>query len=1085
MIADERIQAAKACIQASLKLIAEGKVEDVIRHNFTSYLRNIFPDSPSWLERHIEGGEAAVKFAKAGETSTGFVDNLVDLTAIEYESDLTKSAKFEAGFGQVKDYCASLLNQGNDAELVFGVLSDTVHWRAYRIVLVEPPTVGVLGRDHIQLEEIERIDLSAGDETAAKTLIGFLTRYLGRLGSRPLNAESIAKDLGLESIFCARHMEGLRGLVDEATQARPEYAELIAELWDRFVNYVRNRAVAQGFDKNDYTNELYIVTLAKLVIANVIERRALLSDEAELRSILQGQFFKDRGLLNLVEYDYFGWLHEDAFLEKVVNVAKKIQEDLCAYDFSRISSEDLFGYMMSQLARRSQRLLLGQECTPNWLAKLIVKKVMDTLPDSETPQLVYMACGSGAMIVQAVTAERERIEAQLPNESKEEKIRLLSQTITGFDIDPLAVMLSKVTWVLAAGDLLEPFGAFPLTIPVYHADSLFAITPLSETLEPDADPDYVLKLYDHEIRLPRFLISPGFQMAFDTILDFAYEVALSSASSTLDLEMPIIDTAINKALQKSGATVSDEQRSAAKTFLHELTIEIHRLNQEKRNGVWIFMLRNSYRPGLVTGQFNGLVSNPPWLTLSKIANNPYEGVLRTKAEQFGIMPPGPSFLHVELATIFLLHAVDRYLKPGAPIGCITPDSVLNGYHHNPFRMEDYKTAARSVDFSLDEIWRVRAHTFKNAAIVLFGTKNERAKGVPNPIPGALATESGLTPLTFYRNVQGRRTAWSEEDLGDRVGGFFDPAPFRQGADIMPRTLFFHEITPAPPVGGIRQWRIRPINTGSSPLAFAIKDAKKCKSFRLTPCILPDSLIVDVVLSHLLTPFIIGAPLKAVLPIRKNARGIWEPLDSTRVAAEGSAAVSAFTQMAKALVKERDRKTVWELLNMFGKLEQQEIRAGGYIVFTGTSGGNVCAAYSESDSFDVTKLIVDQTLNWARVESEDEATYLTGLFNSEAINDVIKDFQPEGLFGKRHIHSLPFGVTPPHNPLDPIHTEVVTQTRRLQAEYEEAIAQDDGLIGMLNPNRSTLARRRSAITARLKELPSYESYSEACRVLYGV
>ena len=56
---------------------------------------------------------------------------------------------------------------------------------------------------------------------------------------------------------------------------------------------------------------------------------------------------------------------------------------------------------MTQLARRTQRLLLGQEWTPSWLAEKVVEEVFDTkLPSRTTPQLVDMCCGSGTMIVE-------------------------------------------------------------------------------------------------------------------------------------------------------------------------------------------------------------------------------------------------------------------------------------------------------------------------------------------------------------------------------------------------------------------------------------------------------------------------------------------------------------------------------------------------------------------------------------------------------------------------------------------------------------------------------------------------------------
>jgi hypothetical protein len=1082
---EEQIKAAVEFIQAALRLIADGRNEDVIRQNFTSYLRSIFPDIPSWLERHIKGGEAAVKFAKKGKTRTGFVDNLVDLTAIEYESNLTRQAKFDTGFGQVKDYCASLLNQGFDPELILGVLSDTVRWQAYRIKSVTQPTAGKFGRDDIELEWIEGIDLSSADDVAAKRLIGFLSRYLGRLGSRPLNADSIAKDLGFTSRFCAQHITGLISVVSAAAKTRPEYAELIAALWGRFVGYVGDLTGTKAFDQVTYTDELYILTLAKLVIANVIERKALVSDDAELRGILQGDFFRSRGLINLVEYDYFGWLNEGRFLDELLPVARALQDDLQAYDFTRIPSEDIFGRMMAQLAKRSQRLLLGQEWTPNWLARLIVGRVLSKLPKDELPQLVDMCCGSGAMIVEAVKITKARAEATMAYETPERKLQMITQAITGFDIDPLAVMLAKVSWVLAARELLEPFGDYTVTIPVYHADSLFAITPLSDVLEDEQGQEfYKLRIADAEIQLPRFLVSPEFQPTFDALLDFSYEVAISAGTSVLHLDDALLDGAIDGALARASTNVETGQREATKTYLRELTLTVNRLNREGRNGIWAFILRNSYRPGLVAGQFNGLVSNPPWLALSKIADNPYQAVLRKKAEQFGIRPPGPTFLHIEMATIFLLHATNRYLKDGAIIGCIAPDSVLNGYHHNPFRTAEYIDADVPVNFALNEIWRIQDGTFKNKAVVLFGRKDKQERGQPNPIPGAYAQETGVTLLTFYRNSQGRRTAWSEQNLGAEAVGFFVPANFRQGVDVMPRTLFFHEVTPAAPAGGKVQWRVAPIEVGSSPLAFAIKDAKKLEDFRLRPCVLPDDLFFDVLTSNLLTPFEIVRPLKALLPIRKGARRVWEVLTATEVAAKGAAAVSAFRQMYEALGESR-LEAIWELIDTRNKLTQQVIQPGGYLVFSGTSGGIVCAAFAETDSFDLDKLIVDQTLNWARVDSEDEAIYLTGLFNSEAINEVIQDFQPEGAFGKRHIHSLPFGVTPPYDETQAAHQQVVEQTKRLLAEYEDAKAKDPELRAMLEPNRSTLARRRKVIKNKLKALPSYNDYANACRILYGV
>ena len=1082
---ENQLEVAIECIQSNLRLISEGKVEDVIRHNFTSYLRTIFPDLPSWVERHIEGGEAAVKYSKTGKIRTGFVDNLVDLTAIEYESNLTVKPKFDTGFGQVKDYCASLLNKGHDPELVIGVLSDTIRWRAYKIKSVSPPSLGKLGGEHLELEEIEQIDLSDADENAAKKLIGFLNTHLGRLGSRPLNAESISKDLGFESRFCGLHISHLRDIVSNAFASRPKYASLITNLWGRFVSYVTSNPSINGFDQSSYSDEFYILTVAKLVCANVIERKALISDDNELRSILKGDFFKNKGLINLVEYDYFGWLNEGESLEELLPVAHALQDDLRAYDFTQSPVEDLFGQMMAQLAKRSQRLLLGQEWTPNWLAHLIVEKVISDLPHTDELKLVDMCCGSGAIIVEAVKLAKERISMTVSESSSDQRLNLLSQAITGFDIDPLAVMLSKISWVLAAGSWLEPHGAYPVTIPVFHADSLFAITPLSLLDDKEIQEFYSLKIAEDEIQLPCFLISPAFQTAFDSILDFGYNLAIYTGPGELQIDETALNEAITYALSRVATEVQPDQFEKTKKFLIEFVTVVDKLNRDGRNGIWAFILRNSYRPGLVAGQFNGLVSNPPWLALSKIGDNPYQGVLRRKAEQFGIKPAGPSFLHIEMATIFLLHAIDRYLQDGSVIGCITPETVLNGYHHAPFRNAAYNHTDRPVNLSLNEIWRVKEQTFKNKAIVLFGEKEAGiSKGVSSTIPGGLAGPSGVTPFTFHRITQGERTAWSENPSTSGKG-FFSPANFHQGADIMPRTLFFHELKPVPPIGGKRQWNVSPIDIGTSAIAFMIKDASKLKEFKLNPCVLPDDLMFDVATSNLLTPFEIAPPVKALLPIRKQPGGTWGKLSQSAIAAKGHSAVSAFTQIAGAIDPGSNLDSIWKAINTRNKLSRQVIQPGGFIVFTGTSGQNVCSAFLDASRVNLDKLIIDQTLNWARVETLDEAIYLVGLFNSEAINLVIQDFQPEGEFGKRHIHSLPFGVTPPFDSGQAAHQQVVEATKKLMNEYNALKVNDQDLVNNLHPNKSTLARRRRIIRLKINKLLSYEEYKNACHSLYGV
>ena len=749
------LSAVKAFLRDALRLYGERRNEEVLKQNLVSHLPRMFPEVPPWVDHHVGGAESMVGYAAGGQQRRGFIDNLVGYTTVEYEHDLNTPAVFATGFGQVHQHLAGRLNAGASQTQLIGVLSDTLRWRAYRIVeMAHDPFQTSVGPDDLTLDEIARLDITASNDFEAERLADFLVRYFGREASLPLAAASLASDLGFESTFCAPHLASLRTLVDTALADRPDYAAIIERLWADFVSYLGDATGTGRFDREVYVGELYLVTLAKLICANVISRRGLQSDRAQLADILAGEFFKARGLLNVVEYDFFGWLNAEPHVAVLLDIAENIQRDLRAYDFETAAPHDIFGRMMAQLARRSQRLLLGQEWTPEWLATDVSVKLVDMLPADELPRFVDVCCGSGSFLVEVVKIVRERMLAVGVDD--ETVRRELVQVATGFDIDPLAVLLAKVNWVVAARDWLAPFdGSRPVTIPVYLADSLFGKTPLGDV---DTHSEtYELLLHDRHVALPRLLISPEYRHLFDSLLEHAYALAMASASRTPHIPVAASDrdAALQEAEQDAGVTIPDDARSAVADFFSQLVTALDDLQTLGLNGIWSFVLKNSYRPGLVAGQFNGLISNPPWLALSKIANNPYNERLRRSAEEYAIKPPGPSHLHIELATTFLLHGVDHYLQDRAVVGCVLPETVLNGYQHTPFRRGLFRQAARRVALGVTEGWRVASGTFKNEAIVLFGSKSSsNARVTSFPVRSHHQTGSLLAPFAFSRSETG-------------------------------------------------------------------------------------------------------------------------------------------------------------------------------------------------------------------------------------------------------------------------------------------------------------------------------------------
>ena len=159
---------------------------------------------------------------------------------------------------------------------------------------------------------------------------------------------------------------------------------------------------------------------------------------------------------------------------------------------------------------------------------------------------------------------------------------------------------------------------------------------------------------------------------------------------------------INSIAEEENIAVTDEQHEALCESARQLIQQLERLQREGRNGIWYFILSNSYRPGITSQQFDCIVSNPPWMAMSKLSENPYRHALHQLAEKYGIKPTGASHPHMEMATIFLVSAIDRYLKNNGYWSCIMPGSLLSGMNHEHLRREKYRNSKIRLSFYQEE-----------------------------------------------------------------------------------------------------------------------------------------------------------------------------------------------------------------------------------------------------------------------------------------------------------------------------------------------------------------------------------------------
>jgi len=305
--------------------------------------------------------------------------------------------------------------------------------------------------------------------------------------------------------------------------------------------------------------------------------------------------------------------------------------------------------------------------------------------------------------------------------------------------------------------------------------------------------------------------------------------------------------------------------------------------------------------------------------------------------------------------------------------------------------------------------------------------------------------------------------------------------FTQGADVMPRTTYFHKITKSAGAGD--RYRIAPFKLDDDSKDYRVKGAKKFLDFRITPRVVEGQYIYDVLLSSHLAAFDLAPPTKAFLPVVKDHGDGWQPVNVANLAAHPQTK-AAFDEILAAYGGAKNFVDLFaDIDTVRKKLQVQIFSVDSYLVVYGAGGGIPCSAYLKTSDYDLDKLVIDQTLYWHLTNDEDEAVYLTGMLNSESVDKLITDFQPIGAFGERHVHTLAPSIIPPFDSEHPDHLAVVSATLELIREWEESksgIVEQDIFNAGCN-----LARRRSKIRKYIAELKSYTSYNKATMVLLNL
>ncbi len=459
----------------------------------------------------------------------------------------------------------------------------------------------------------------------------------------------------------------------ERIESKPEFREFVGSLWTR--EEIRHLEPASVF----FVLHTYYALLIKLVASLAAARFAdgdtsPLGDLAgkegdELREALaeleRGGLFRQYGIRNFLEGDFFGWYlaawNDD--IEQAVSsmISRLMQYDPGALELAPENARDLLKKLYHSLLPKEIRHDLGEYYTPDWLAERLIRQTLGEgdLGDP-TKRVVDPACGSGTFLVILIKYIKER--AARNRQPPARTLEFILRNVAGFDLNPLAVIAARTNYLIALGDLLKERGASEIDIPIYQADSILAPSQGTDLFEGDT---YPLKTSVGTFRIPAL---------------FAERERIDALANTLDesVEGEVSEGAFLSRVAKS-VGLEPEERRAAEKELRALYQRLRDLHDVGVNGVWARIIKNAFAPVFLE-PCHYVVGNPPWVNWENLPEE-YRSDSKPLWEHYGLFPHGGMDTILgkgkkDISMLMTYVSVDRYLRRGGKLGFVFSQSLF-------------------------------------------------------------------------------------------------------------------------------------------------------------------------------------------------------------------------------------------------------------------------------------------------------------------------------------------------------------------------------------------------------------------------
>jgi hypothetical protein len=896
-------------------------------------------------------GLGALDFERRVPEVKGRLDALIGRTVFEAKRNL--DLEWDDVVRRMPDYLAD--REREEGERFVGIASDGLKWVVFE-------------RSEGELVKLKETTL---DPEGAEAFLSWLDGAVALKESLHPDATTVRLELGQESVAFRRANEGLRGLWS-SLRDDPAVA-LKRQLWAQLLKLVYGREVESDALFFQHT---FLVIVAKAIALAVLGLR-----DDNPRRVLSGAAFEAAGIFGAAESDFFDWVvaapDGEALVRRILAHVRRFRLDQVESDVLKILYESLID--------REERHGLGEYYTPDWLAAKIVRHAIERPIEQK---VLDPACGSGTFLFHAIrNFIKEAEESGL-----EEKLRAEEATnhIAGMDIHPVAVIIARVTYLLALAPVIAR-RAGSLSIPVYLGDAMQLSTATTMNLKelvirvpppPDGTELKFPEVFCKDIHLFDKLVARMRQGS-------EQKMAARQIESAFRLE---VERHYKRDMTQSEA---DGVRAMVATY-----VTFDDLCRQGRDSVWTYVARNLSRPLALSfgaGWANVVVGNPPWVAFRHMSAD-LQTRFRELAKGERVYVGGKFATQNDLAALFTVRAAWLYLRSGGRIAFVLPLAALTRGQFEKLRTGSF-TSAR---IAWDEAWTMDDDVqplFPVPSCVVFGRRRATGKSLPDTV----RAYSGQLPERDASEVVADTCLKVKENApkpaeGRFTGGSAYRKSFRQGATLVPRMLCLVERRSLGRLGG----------DPTAPFVVSRRNNQEKEPWKSLPGVehrVETEFLHPVLLGESILPYRVWRPLEGVIPVTKEGA----VLDSEGAASRGYTGLHGWMSAAEAIWKghsESGSMTLDERWNYHNELGVQFPLRRLRVVYAAS--GTIPAACLLRSS----KAVIEHAIYWSDASSEGEGLYLSTLLNSETVRSRVATMQSRGQWGARHFDKVMFTLPIP-------------------------------------------------------------------------